>query len=333
MKSVNLQDVIKANIHFDGAATTGGWHPVLCPICHDHGRKGPRAGFLFDGEGVGYHCFNCGHKARYNPSENHSVPAKMREVLEAFNIPSKEWQVIELTHLAGQPHTNAPKEKPISIEPEIINLPPRFYPLSEATDKLSTLAKLYLESRSINFDEYPFFLSKKTGDKYWDRWYGRLIIPIYKDSKLIFYIGRTLINDTRKYLNPPNNKTKVLYGFDKLFVNKETPLYIVEGWFDAYAINGVAILGNDITKEQRIWLDKSPRKKVYIPDRFGNGFLGAKKAIEFGWDISTPDIGEDCKDISEAVNKFGKLYVVQSINEKTYSSNNALIIARLYCKK
>ena len=161
MKSVNLQDVIKANIHFDGAATTGGWRPVLCPICHDHGHKGPRAGFLFDGDSVGYHCFNCGHKARYNPGENHSIPAKMREVLEAFNIPSKEWQVIELTHLAGQPHTDVPKEKPASIEPEIIDLPSCFYPLSEATDKLSTLAKLYLESRGINFDEYPFFLSKR----------------------------------------------------------------------------------------------------------------------------------------------------------------------------
>jgi hypothetical protein len=43
-------------------------------------------------------------------------------------------------------------------------------------------------------------------------------------------------------------------------------------------------------------------------------------ALEYGWSISMPIWQETCKDINEAVVKYGKLFVLKSIIEAKESS-------------
>ena len=294
-----------------------------------------RAGFKFENETVGYNCFNCGHKALYDPNDTASMPDTMIKVLDGFHVPDDEWKQVLLTSMArGNTGSLNLNEKLINtnIEPNEIELPDHFYPLGTDDDKWTLIARDYLEfERGVDPDSSPFYLSTGQGDKQAAKWKGRLIIPIYKDGKLIFYQGRALVDMQKKYLSPPLPKDKVLYGFDKLFENTELPLYIVEGWFDAHVIDGVAIFGNQLSDEHIKWLNRSRRQKVIIPDRFGDGQLLANQAIDLGWKVSTPDIG-NCKDMSAAVKRFGKLYVMKSITNNTLSGFAAQTAIGVYCK-
>ena len=334
MKDVRLEDVIRTYIPLPPHPNGRGFFSVVCKVCNDHGRKGPRAGFKFDEESVGYNCFNCGHKAVYDPDTSTSMSDDMIKVLDAFNVPDDEWKQVLLTSMARNNQgvqKNRQKSIHIDIEPKEIELPDHFYPLGE-DDKWSLIARDYLEfERGVNPDDYQFYLSTGQGDKQAAKWKGRLIIPIYKDEKLIYYQGRALVKMQKKYLSPSSPKDKVLYGFDKLFEDTEMPLYVVEGWFDAYAVDGVAVFGNQLSDEQIKWLNRSRRPKVVIPDRLGDGHLLANQAIDLDWSVSFPDIG-NCKDTSAAVKRFGKLYVMKSIVDNTMSGFMAQTAIGVHCK-
>lgn len=317
----SLEQIIRQYVYLPPTDNGNGWFPVLCKVCSDHGRKGPRAAFKFDVQSIGYHCFNCGHAAKFNPLENKRMPKKMQIVLEAFDIPKDEWQPIIFEALKHRDKTIQPSEiiqKNTSIEPMEIPLPKHFYLLSDAgpEDKWAEIATDYLETdRNIDPCNYPFMLSsRKYGEKGIDTWWGRLIIPVYKGDKLIYYQGRSLYTTDKKYESPSTPRDRVLFGFDKLFEQTDAPLYVVEGIFDAMSIGGVALLGNELSQAQIEWLNRSKRKKVYIPDRFGNGRRVALECLQQGWQVSTPDVGS-VKDMNEAVKKYGLVYVMKTIAE------------------
>jgi len=336
MKEVNLEEVIRSNIPLPPQPNGRGFYSVLCKVCNDHGKKGPRAGFKFDEKTVGYNCFNCGHKSLYDPYDpesDGSMPDTMIKILDAFNIPDDEWKQVLLSGMAFNGRKVKPKEQYIEIEPAEIELPKHFYPLVEDdTDKWSIIARDYLEhDRGIDPDKHRFFLSTGKADTKYTKWKGRVIIPIYKDDKLVHYQGRSLIKMKLKYLSPTTPKDKIIYGYDKLFKNPDLPLYVVEGYFDAVSIDGVAMFGNQLTKEQIKWLNRSQRPKVVIPDRLGDGHLLANQAVKLGWSVGFPDIGS-CKDMNEAVNRFGKLYVMKSIANNTHSEFAAQTAIGMFCK-
>lgn len=343
MEPVSLEQIIRQYVQLPTVPSGTGWYPVLHKC--DHGKKGPRAGFKFDGDTVAFHCFNCGLAAVYDPENKGRegqplISPKMVEVLEDFGIPKEEWKPILFTALRNRDKgttSQSTTTQQISIEPMELPLPETFYPLNEASDddKWAEIARYYLmDERGVNPSSYPFMLSKKTDVPHLKKWFGRVIIPVYKDGKLIYYSGRDLTEKAvKKYESPAVSRDRVLFGFDKLFENSDLPLYIVEGWFDAFVVDGVAIFGNEISDTKIKWLNRSRRKKVYVPDQFGDGILAAKQAVSAGWQISTPDIG-NCKDLNEAVLKYGKLYVMQTLMENTSVSEfDALTRLGVYCKK
>ena len=126
-------------------------------------------------------------------------------------------------------------------------------------------------------------------------------------------------------------RDKILFGFEHLFSHIDTPLYVVEGFFDAFKINGVAVFGNKMTETQTEWLNRSPRQKVVIPDRKGDGHILAEQALSLDWSVATPDIGE-CKDVDEAITRYGKLYVIRAIVDQTHTGFFAKTAVRLYCE-
>jgi hypothetical protein len=323
-----LQEIINRYVHLQPPSKKG-WQAVRCHVCNDHTRKGLRGAFKFEDGRTVYKCWNCGHTSGYDPEANEYFSKNMLKTLDAFNIPDDEYKEIILSSPAWQ---NGAKKKDVTrkqtakIEPKPLNMPECFYYLKDATpdDFVAEAAIEYLEGRGVDPNSYPFMLSHKDPNPRLHKWLGRVIIPIYKNNNLIYYIGRALYDATKKYETPAVSKECILYGFDKLFdYEDKSPLFVIEGWFDAYAIDGVAVLGNIITDAQRQWLDRSPRRKIYIPDRFGDGLRAAQQALEFGWEISTPDIGSDSKDMDEAVNKYGKMYVIKSILDHATSDKDA----------
>lgn len=321
MADLTLEDVIRRNIAFTHGETKLGWWPVLHQAC-DHGRKGPRAAFKFEGDTVTFHCFNCPLRAKYIPLESPYLSKNMKTVMRDFFVSEDEYQAVVMQNLAKRRDEAGKSGEEVQefkdLEPEEIEMPPIFYPLKGATDSWAELARHYLqEERAVDPDSYPFMLARKSDAPYLKKWHGRVIIPIYKGEKLIFFVGRDLTGKKeKKYESPSVSRDTVLYGYDRLYIDRDKPLYVVEGWFDAEAIDGAAIFGNELNETKIKILNRSPRPKVYIPDRYGDGQTGAEQALEAGWAISTPNIGT-AKDMSEAVQAYGKLYVLKTLVENT----------------
>lgn len=334
METITLQEVIRQFVQLPSHPNSHGWYSVVCKVCNDHNKKGPRAGFHFDGPSVGYNCFNCGHTAAYDPSTRKPPSKEMVEVLNAFNIPETEWKKAGFDALIKNYQTVI-RRYLLPQEPPEISLPLYFYPLTDdKEDDWCQYSIEYLTNRKINWQEYPFYCVKKMDHPDNKRWYGRLIIPFFKDGRLIFYQGRDLTDlHKRKYLSLNSPRDNILYGYEYIDMPTSDPLFVVEGWFDAYSINGVATLGNRLTQQQISWLNRSNRPKVIIPDRYGDGHLLAKQAIDLGWSISTLDRNDDCKDINESIIKRGKLYTMTTIMNNIISGNLAQSVINIYCEE
>lgn len=322
METPSLQQIIRQHVSFPSRPNGQGFFPVLCKVCNDHGKKGKRAGFKFAGEAVGYNCFNCGHSAGYDPLKHEKMPKDMATVLEAFDIPESTWQVVlfrglEIREASGKRTHHSVY---VDIEPKEIEFPPFFYQLTDdANDDFAQYAIEYLTSRKIDWKKHRFYLVAKANHPDNAKWYGRLIIPIYKDDKLVFWQGRDLTDlHQQKYLSPDAPRENILSGYEHIVQYTESPLYITEGWFDAYHLGGVAVFSNKMTQNQITWINQSPRQRVVIPDRYGDGYLLAKQALDLGWSVSTPDIGS-CKDVNEAIIKYGELYTHMTVLQNTCS--------------
>lgn len=321
-----MQELITQYINVSNPSATG-WYSVKCQCCNDYKVRG---GFNIRDDSVVYHCFNCNTKASY--FNNGVVSDGMREVLQAFNVPLDEIQRISLKNLGKT--SSIIERKVVDTNPIFeIALPKTFYKLIlDGSDPWSNVAIDYLEHDRGITDYKMFYLSHGNTTEVEKKWYGRLIIPFYRDNKLIFYQGRSLNESTRRYINSTvSNDAVILYNYKELTRNVDDPLFITEGFFDAYHLNGIAINGNELSPKKINVINQSRRRKIYIPDRYGNGKQAAFNAIEAGWDVSIPDIG-DCKDINQAVVRFGFLYVYKSLMDNIKSGFNARVAVNTLCK-
>lgn len=323
----HIESIIKSVVQLPNPNSKG-WHPILCKVCNDKGRKGPRAAFIFSDGGCSYNCFNCGIAASYHPKDV-EFSKDMLKIFKAYGIPDVDIQ----SALYYGKQTNQQLTTKIShIYPTTIPLPMDFYPLvDDPEDDWCQYTIEYLSNRNIDWTTYPFYCVKPTANK---KWYGRLIIPTFYEDNLIFYQGRDLTDmHVKKYLNPPVVRDCILYGYHNLLNNISDPIYVLEGWFDAFQINGVAIYGNKMTAQQIQWLNKTNRIKVIIPDRFGDGHILANQAIQLGWSVSTPFVDTDVKDVNEGIVRYGLLYVMRSIVDNISEGTQAQIRINLYCKR
>lgn len=333
MIETTLQQVIKQHVLLPAYPTKRGWYAVLCRVCKDHGQKGDRAGFKFDGDIVGYSCFNCGHSAVFDPNKDDTISQNMQTVLSSFGIEKTEWnKALFASAVNGTTHRKS-STIDVSIEPSELQLPSYFYPLTDdKQDQYAQFAIDYLNNRQVDYNKHRFYMSHLTDDKTSKKWFGRLIIPIYKDNKLIFWQGRDLTNQrAKKYLSVDHPRDNVLTNYDILSQRVNTPVYVTEGWFDSYFLDGVAVLGPKITPNQVKWLNKTNRQKVIIPDRLGDGWRLANQALSLGWSVSTPDIGS-CKDVNDAVIKYGLLYTLKTIADNTYQGEEGMFRVKMYCQ-
>lgn len=332
----NFESIIRYYIPLPSKTTPSGWYALRCPVCNDHRNK-KRGGWKFEDSKTMYHCFNCSIAAVYDENTEY-FSADMEKVLQSFKVPENVIERLKFKSFENRQKwkTRGVTNKQITIsEPKLINLPKHFYRLVEDQDDIwSQIAQEYLNSRGIDIDDYRFYLSTGGSTPEENQWKKRLIIPVYKGEKLIFYQGRDLTGKNKtKYLSAPSvSKGSIIYGFDFLYKNVEQPLFVTEGFFDAFHIKGVAVFGNKMSQQQIEYLKMSPRQKVVVPDRKGNGHLLAIQGLQQGWSVSVLPF-DDCKDVDEAVNKYGKLYVIQTLIENIVSGFEAEVRIKLLCEK
>ncbi len=209
-----------------------------CPICGDSQKNKNKArGYLYRiKNNTNYKCHNCGINMSFNNFLKDIDPQTHKEyTLEKF----KEGHTGKnfTTDSPEDVFKNLKSSKPTFKEKVKIDLPSAF-----TVDR----SRLYLESRAIFNGDFYYCedFNEFTGNKsnYKD---PRIVIPLIKDGVLIGYQGRALDKNPVKYLTTmlEDNQPKI-YGYDKL--NKELPVYVVEGPFDStFLNNSVALCGSD----------------------------------------------------------------------------------------
>ena len=320
----SFEELIRSHVIFMGPPSNG-WHPCYCEHCGDGSRtKGPRGGWLFNGDTAFYKCFNQGCEGSYVADRDHPLSHSMSDVMESFGVPLKEYKLFQLKR-GKDGKRSSESDSGRKVSPIIkLNVPSHFYLLSEAYDDdvVANKAKAYLDSRKIDWKAYPYYLSTgkaKKGDptesiEQARALRDRLIIPAFKGDDMIYWQARDLSGSekAKKYINPATPRSNVIYGMDRLYENVSSPLFVTEGVFDSFLVNGVAVLENTLSSQQVEILKRSPRRKVIIPDRKGDSKKLAESAIAAGFGVSIPNWGGE-KDVNDAVKRFGRLYVAQSI--------------------
>jgi len=106
----------------------------------------------------------------------------------------------------------------------------------------------YLKNRGINGREMDFF---KIGYCSSGIYEDRIIIPIYNDGVLVYFLGRSFGNREPKYVNATCGKDNVIF---KTFEGTVGHAVVVEGVFDALRVSkvfpAIALLGKTITQGQ-----------------------------------------------------------------------------------
>ena len=136
-------------------------------------------------------------------------------------------------------------------EKQILEMPEGFVSLCNKDLPMdSTDAFRYLSSRGIGRRE---ILKWKIGYCKEGRYAGRIIIPSFDvEGDLNYFIARSYVGHTRRYLNPPANRDLV---FNELNIDWDEPIVLVEGVFDAIAAGGnaIPILGSTLREGSRLF--------------------------------------------------------------------------------
>jgi DNA primase len=136
-------------------------------------------------------------------------------------------------------------------EKQILEMPEGFVSLCNKDLPMdSTDAIRYLSSRGIGRRE---ILKWKIGYCKEGRYGGRIIIPSFDvDGDLNYFIARSYVGHSRRYLNPPADRDIV---FNELNIDWDEPVILVEGVFDAIAAgnNAIPILGSTLREKSRLF--------------------------------------------------------------------------------
>ncbi len=312
-------ETIKQHLPLKRKTTPSGWISFNAPCCDD---KRGRGGLIFNqGEAVSYHCFNCQFKCSWQPGR--VLSQKMRKLLKLFNMDDDLITKLVLESLKLN------EEEGISQITQIPVFHERALPMdSKSIEEWESWAKLggeipkgvidiayYLMDRGIPYTDYPFYFSNKIGFN------NRVIIPFYKDNKIVGWTARAINDAKPKYLS--EQQPGYVFNLDRQTLDRKFVI-VAEGPFDALGIDGCALLGSEIKMQQDWLLKKLDKEIILVPDKDHEGPKTVEQAIEHGWSVSMPEWPENIKDISDAVQKLGKLTTLYLILQNKES--NALKI-------
>lgn len=310
---------------------TSGWISFNAPCCVHNGETADtrgRGGMVFNPDGgTSYHCFNCNFKASYIPGRH--LTYKFRKLLSWLG--ADEGTVKRLVIDAIRIKDLVEPEKLVEAEEsEPINFKPR--PLPDEAKSITELAAWfavdngrsvpeeylraigYVDSRSINWDRYDFMWTPETQYNL----HRRVIVPFTWHGQIIGYSARAF-DDQVKPKYHSSYEPNYVFNVDQQRPNSKFVI-VCEGPFDAMAVDGVAILSNECSEQQADIVDSLTREVIVVPDADRAGAKLVDQAVEYGWSVSFPIWQKDCKDINDAVVKYGKLFVIKSILEGKQSN-------------
>ena len=306
--------------------TPSGWLSFNAPCCHHNGNSADtrgRGGLIANPDGgVSYHCFNCGFKASWQPGRNFSH--KLRKLLQWCGAPDDIINKVALEVMRENEGVVA--QSRIAALPEFnsVPLPDDAVKIVDLTDfnKYSMAVLEYMSARNLNVDDTDYYWSPSLGYR------DRLIIPFYYEGRIVGWTGRSVLPDKKpKYLT--EMQPGYVYGLDEQSPNKVFAI-VCEGQIDAIHIEGCAIGGSEISEQQAMLLNKLGKQIIVVPDRDQAGSKLVERSIELGFSVSMPDWAPEINDISDAVQRYGRLYTLHTI---ATSAEESPLKIRLRAKK
>jgi hypothetical protein len=326
----SIQDSVVSLLPPRRKTTPSGWTSFNAPCCIHNGEsqdKRGRGGIITQGDGsISYHCFNCGFKTGWKPGGH--LGYKMRRLLTWLGSNDNEIQrlVIEAVRIKDEVGVLTEIQHDVDVDFDAYVLPEGSLELPHWQDRLNqediepfTECCKYLLDRDPDYD-WPTYWSNTTLMKH------RVIIPFMWRGNIVGYAARAIV-DTIKPKYMAHRPAGYVFNSDRQTDSREC-IIVVEGVFDAIAIDGVGVLGSNINESQADIIDSIGKEVIVVPDKDKVGEQLIDSALEYGWSVSFPDWHSEVKDVSDAVLKYGKLFTLTSIIEAKQSNKLKIELAR-----
>jgi len=330
-----IQSTILTSLPAGRKKTPSGWTSFNAPCCVYNGEsqdKKKRGGIMTTADGtLSYHCFNCGYKASYVIGRK--LNFKMRQFMSWIGIADDTIKKLALEAMRYEESDNKVEKKKF-VDFKKKYLPKNSHKLDHwlekyvAQDLTDTQYKKidgllnYLSSRGMEPDWYDFIYSP---DANFDI-NKRIIIPFYWRGDVVGYTGR-LFEQSEKIKYYTDVQPGYVFNMDAQDWSRKFVI-VTEGPFDAITISGVSILGSEVNETQRDLINGLGRKVIVVPDRDAPGQKLIDQALEFGWSVAFPEWQKGVDDVADAVLKYGRLFVIQSILKSTESTKLKIDLKR-----
>ena len=306
-----------------------GWTSFNAPCCHHRGHsqdKRKRGGIRFDA-GVVYNCFNCKYTASWQPGR--PLSEKFKSLCRWLGASEDIINSMIFEALKTESPDYKPRESQVRITFAEKKLPEHSLSIAEwlevdfkGNDTLEqNLAKVvaYIYDRGFDPISKHFYWSPEPG------YNDRVIIPFYYKGKIVGNTARKVRSGRPKYVS--DHHSQFVFNVDEQREDQKY-IFVTEGPFDAMSIGGVAVLTNNISDQQYRIIQGLGHEVIVIPDQDEAGISLIKKAEEYGWSVAFPNWSDEVKDVADAVQKYGKLFVTVDIIKTAQSGSIKLSVAK-----
>jgi hypothetical protein len=209
--------------------------------------------------------------------------------------------------------TESPEYKPENFKPKVTfdpkELPEGALSISEWLDvdldadseqKLADVVQ-YIVDRGHNPTDGNFYWSPVVG------YDNRVILPFRYQNQIVGNTARKVTDGKPKYLS--DQHPHFVFNFDRQ-LEEQKYILVCEGPFDALAVGGVALLTNEIAEQQARIINSLGAEVIVIPDQDAAGLILFDRAAELDWSIAMPNWDPEIKDVADAVQRYGQLFVI-----------------------
>lgn len=289
-------------------SSPSGWISFNAPCCAHRGHKADtrKRGGVMISDSIVYNCFNCKFSTGWIPGN--TISPKFKSLLEWMGASEEIIKEMIFEALKTESLDYVP-EPSVSVKFTEKELPEGSMPLldwvnSEYWKDIESEVEpviSYVVGRGCD----PF-----DGNYYWSPAPGydsRVIIPFRWEGRVVGNTARKITNGKPKYLS--DQHPYFVFNVDKQN-NEHKHVFVVEGPFDAISIDGVALLTNEISDQQSMIINSIGKEVIVIPDQDKAGTVLIDQAAELGWKVAFPNWDNDVKDVADAINRYGKLFVL-----------------------
>ena len=309
--------------------SSNGWISSNSVCCHHRGHRKDsrgRGGLMVSPDGsVVYHCFNCNFKAGYYPGKPLGFNMRKFLIWLGYDESVIRYFVLQAMREYESAYESDPTKIDInSITFKTIDLPKSSKSFVYWANNMSRIdpkkhndfysAITYASDRCVDLSKYDLYWTPDTEASM----HKRIIIPYTNRGDNVGYAARTVSKSNAKYIVKKNSG--YVFNLDKQQRNRKFVI-VTEGTFDALCLDAVATMSSDITELQAEYIENLYREVIVVPHWDKSGKFMLNKALEYGWNVSFPVWREDCKDINDAVMKYGKLFVLKTIIDSTEHSS------------